>query len=1815
VRVPASPGGTAGTVDVTVTTPGGTSATGSADRFTYVIPPLPVVARLGQASGSVLGGMDIIVIGSNFSGASRVNFGNTQVTLRFVVISDTAIRVTVPAGTAGTVDVTVTTLAGTSATTAADRFTYVIPGAPTVTGVGAASGPLTGGYYVTVIGTGLSGATAVSFGGARSTDVTVNSDNTLTVRVPAHNPGPVDVKVTTPGGTSAGTPADRFTYADPPTPVVTGVAPATGLVGGGYYVTLIGIGFSTASAVSFGGELSFTFSVDSDNSISVRVPAHDPGVVDIQVTTLGGTSAVTAADQFTYVTDTGTDGPMPVVTGVAAASGNIQGGYRVLIIGTSFNGATSVTFGTVRTTNFYISSPNVINVVVPAHAPGVVDIQVTTPRGTSDITAADRFTYLAPPVPVVTGLSLTSGTWLGDYTLTVIGSGFTGATDVTFGGSSGSFLNVNSDNALTIRVPAHALGSIYRVAATTIYRNADGTGAETIRYNYTWLPGTTRLLSMTTTLPVVTAAQNGPGTPDVITTVLDAFGRPVWTRDGDGFINYTVYDSGTGAVLETIRDVNTSRTDDFVNLPDGWSTPPGGGLHLVTRYQVDPLGRTTQVIDPNGNITYTVYKDPNHETRVYAGWNAATGMPTGPTVVMREDRAHSPSYVETLTMSAVPNLDSNGRPDGSELVSQVQSLVRSFTSPGRQVIESDAYFSFTGVTYSTNPYLGTAGTNYNRTTFDYDAHGRLNRRLTPNGTIYRTVYDGLGRVVSTWVGTNDTPANGNDWSPDNNTAPANMVQKSVNVYDNGSAGDSNLTQVTQFSGGGAVPRVTQNFYDWRDRLVASKQGVQGTENDGTHRPIAYTQYDNLNQVVAQEQYDGDGFTITITNGVPDRPPAARLRARTTTQYDDQGRVFRTDLFSVDPNSGTVSSASLVTNSWCDHRGEVLATSEPSNRMTKYRYDGAGRQIARSFTDGLGDTTWADAGSVANNNVLTQIDTQYDASGNPALVVRRERFHDENRLGALGDANATSLAKARASYVAMYYDAANRLTDRVAVGTNGGSPYTPPAMVPPPSDTVLVTHTDYDAAGRIGDTIDPRGIVTAMTYDMLGRTTQTVAAYTDGTPTDSSNRTTLFGYDGNNHLVSQSALLPDGSMQTTQYIYGVTGVINSNDLLASVIYPDNGQNHTESYGYNALGQMVARTDRNGTIHAFSYDVLGRQTADAVTQLGAGVDGHVQRLETAFNSQGLPYLFTSYDSASGGNIVNQVQRTFNGLGQLTAEYQAHGGAVDTSSTPAVRYVYSEMAGGANHSRLVSMTSPNGRVITDNYGAGLDDRISRLTSLSDNTGVLEAYTYLGSATVVRRAHPQSGVDLTYIKQNGEPNGEAGDQYTGLDSFGRIVDQRWLNSATGTATDRFRYGYDRNNNRLYRDNLVNAAFGELYQGNGTGTGYDSLNRLTDFNRGTLTATHDGITGTPSVTENWGLSVLGNWQTVTTNGTTSSRDHNAQNQILDIDGNPLSYDNNGNLLTDQAGNSYTYDAWNRLIGVQDVNGNVLANYVYDALGRRIVEISAASLDLYYSKDWQVVEERAAGVMQAQYVWSPVYVDALVERDTASGQRLYVQQDAAWNVTALVDATGAVQERYVYDPYGQATILAADWTARDRSAFGWVYLHQGGRYDVHTGLYQFRHRDYVAVLGRWLEQDPAGYVNGMNLYEYEGSNPPNNLDASGLEWVYHQGTGELYHNGTLVGTGYSGTGEGRNNPDAQGQPNVGPIPQGDWNIGDPYNDPHRGQNTMRLTPSGHDAQGRSGFLIHGDNSRHDASEGCIILPPDVRRTIANSGDHDLRVEP
>jgi alpha-tubulin suppressor-like RCC1 family protein len=168
----------------------------------------PSVTQVSPHRGTPAGGTSVSIEGANFTEVTAVDFGSTAAT-SYTVNSDDSITATAPAG-AGTVDVTVVTAGGTSATGSADTFTYGV----TVTGVEPDEGPQAGGTSVTITGSGFTGATVVSFGSTAATSFTVNSDSSITAVAPAGK-GTVDVQVTTTYGTSPTSWADQFSYKGP----------------------------------------------------------------------------------------------------------------------------------------------------------------------------------------------------------------------------------------------------------------------------------------------------------------------------------------------------------------------------------------------------------------------------------------------------------------------------------------------------------------------------------------------------------------------------------------------------------------------------------------------------------------------------------------------------------------------------------------------------------------------------------------------------------------------------------------------------------------------------------------------------------------------------------------------------------------------------------------------------------------------------------------------------------------------------------------------------------------------------------------------------------------------------------------------------------------------------------------------------------------------------------------------------------------------------------------------------------------------------------------------------------------------------------------------------------------------------------------------------------------------------------------------------------------------------------------------------------------------------------------------------------------
>ena len=526
-----------------------------------------------------------------------------------------------------------------------------------------------------------------------------------------------------------------------------------------------------------------------------------------------------------------------------------------------------------------------------------------------------------------------------------------------------------------------------------------------------------------------------------------------------------------------------------------------------------------------------------------------------------------------------------------------------------------------------------------------------------------------------------------------------------------------------------------------------------------------------------------------------------------------------------------------------------------------------------------------------------------------------------------------------------------------------------------------------------------------------------------------------------------------------------------------------------------------------------------------------------------------------------MVNEVEYTYDGWGNLAEEWQEHDGAVDTQSTLSVEYTYDDGASGgiAKYVRLAEVTYPNGREINYDYGTAgaIDDIMSRLSSIFDDadddgtidTGedVYAAYDYLGAGRIVTEDYAEAEVKLDYTAND----------FAALDRFGRVLDQVWTDYGADpdAELDHFGYTYDRAGNRTERDNDLHTSFNEDYT-------YDNLDRLTDTDRA------------DAFDQSWTLDGLGNFAEFDNDGTTQDHTANAANELTAVNGwTSPAHDAAGNMTTiptPSGSLGAKYDGWNRLIEVTD-GTDPLAEFAYDGTGRRIVQWTdfvddePQAATHYFHDDQQVIETRQGSPATApesldeqyQNIWSPRYIDSLILRDEYSSgvlqtaSRLYYLSDANYNVTALVGKVTnvwQVVERYVYTPYGKATVLDPNFATDGDGVSDYTNttLYTGRALDAATGLYYYRARYYSADLGRFVSRDPFGYFlpdeanndqsgtrpiapaignsrerlnslesasNGnsvgdevidFNLYRYVCNNPTDSCDPTGTDrWVFH----------------------------------------------------------------------------------------------------------------
>ncbi|MDR1496909.1 MAG: hypothetical protein LBS59_00635 [Puniceicoccales bacterium] len=1251
-------------------------------------------------------------------------------------------------------------------------------------------------------------------------------------------------------------------------------------------------------------------------------------------------------------------------------------------------------------------------------------------------------------------------------------------------------------------------------SAHTIYRSdaSGGSAPAPTNFTYQFFTGTTQVQQRTTNFPTVPSSENGNDVGTQLIDVFDDKGRVIWKKNERGVITRFFYVDEVGALSQRIDDVDTSQVSD---APVGWETSAVFGLHLTTDFESDFLGRITLELAPtitaivNGVATsvrpakYTVYKDDTHE--IWSAEGYATGsagnytfQTTSPVSITRADSGGKITDTITATYSG------SGRPSPTDTFPQSSWLSWSHNE-----------YNNIGQLTSTRDYFlipasgdGVKNINYYETAFGYDNMGRQIRVQSPGGTITRTDLNVRDLQTATFIGTDDT-----------GSSTDNMKQTVAFEYDNGEAGGNGLlTTKTLFEfalGDTAAQELNTTYtYDWRNR------GISETNAIGTATIFAYG---NQNNTIALEKHsNGTGGTLV---------------AKSESLFDARGNLFREIKYSV---TGGAAGTSLRTDYWRDEVGNIIKRRNAGQRIyTKTVFDGLNRDIknyACYRADGEDDGPTND---VSADIVIEQVYSDYDAASNVIARHSYKRFHDASATaqGALNGPNG-SAPKARISHAFFYFDPIGLALATADFGTNGGTVPSRPDSIPTSTATTPVTLQSYDSAGNLFEITDPEGKVKHIEYDALRRIIKNIENYDpSGATGNDKNKTTLRTYapdGGDATLTLKNSVTGD---QVTTWLYGTTlatdGIATSN-LLSGKIFPDDTTAAPDRifYTYTRQQLLKTKTDQNGTTHTFSYDAHLRPTTDAVTTLGRNVDGKVLRIEVTYDALDQDTDVVSFDAATGGNIVNAVQKKYNGFGQMINDAQEHVGAV-TTNTLAVNNEY--VSGANNCTTWLATTYPNYRTIEAVFDSVADEILGRPGSLFDSAtgGVIATNSYLGKDDAVRVLYNEPNVQLTYLKQAGESTGDAGDQYNGLDRFGRIVDNRWATWTSPVAdVDRIQYTYNKSSIRLTRANLVAAAqlnpvyLDELYS-------YDGLTQITDRELGQLSADNTSIVGTPTQEEGWQFDPAGNWLQYKEkdNGTDvidQTRTHNEVNEIVSIDSSTsnVAFDPAGNMTTVPSDAAATqtpfttiYDAWSRLVQVQGGPNNIDISYEYDGFFRRTRQLvtagTAPSLDFYYNDQWKIVEERIIDTtgtapypvsknIRAQYVYGVRDRNDLIFRDYApdgvfaNATRLYATSDAMLSTTALVDTTGTVTQRLNYTAFGIPTFLSPDFTTTTNTTDWQVLLH-GEYYDLDTLWSNYGYRYYIVNNGRWTVRELLGERADINLYRYIMNNAISAFDAYGFE--------------------------------------------------------------------------------------------------------------------
>ncbi len=851
---------------------------------------------------------------------------------------------------------------------------------------------------------------------------------------------------------------------------------------------------------------------------------------------------------------------------------------------------------------------------------------------------------------------------------------------------------------------------------------------------------------------------------------------------------------------------------------------------------------------------------------------------------------------------------------------------------------------------------------------------------------------------------------------------------------------------------GAVLAFTGTIANWPDRAWTL------TKKDGT-------------QLFFPESGQSNDYRNSSISAMIDRYGNSLQFTRTRMGARSDGTMYTGDLLQVTSSTGRFIQFSYDSNS------RITQVKDNIGRTVGYSYDSQGRLTqATDANGGIWNYTYDN-----NNNMLTIQDP-------------RGIFYLSNQ-----------------------YDANNRVIQQTG---------------PDNRNSLFSYTTDQNGNVTQSSVTDPRGIVENLSFDSggfllsdtfaVGKPEQQTFTYTRDPVTelvtsvvDPLNRETDYGYDSNGNVNSVTRLAKTANAVTTSFTYDptfnqVTTITDPLSHITTFKYDAAGGllsitdplSHQTSFTVNSVGQVATVTDAMGNTTQFSYSGADLTAiTDPLLNTTTRFLDDVGRLVGLTNALGR----TTHYSYNPLNKITQITDPLQGITSFNYDLNGNLVNVQDANQNTTTYTYND------HDLVATRTDPLQRAESYTY-----DTDENLTTFTDRKGQVTTYQYdnlnrLNFVGLGAQGNTYAST-ISYLYDAGNRMTQATDSISGIVTRG----YDGLNRLTSETTPQGSIGYT-------YDNASRRATMQVVGQPQVGYTFDNANRLTQIAQGTSTVgfTYDnanrrstltlpnGIVATYSYDNdshlagisyalnstsvgvlNYGNDALGMRTSVSGSMARTSlpqpvpsASYDAGNQLLAWNETALSYDSNGNMLSDGTHN-YAWDAKNRL---STIDSGSTGSFVYDPAGRRATKvISGTSTGFLYDLA-NPVQELSGTTPTANLLAGGL--DEYFARTDTNGTANFLS-DALGSTAALTDQTGTIQTQYTLDPFGNTVQSGSSST----NSFGYT-----GRENDGTGFYYYRARYYNPTTGRFLSEDPIGFLGGINKYVYAEDDPIDSDDPTGLQ--------------------------------------------------------------------------------------------------------------------